>query len=377
MKSSRLSGHFTIQNKGYGKKLFGTKIFYEGFPGRPKFVRDDGGFSLGKHILETLSSRFPKVKLTLVGKNKSQILKKGKLYHVHLSSKDWDELNKSKMARSRGLNLKIVNNHFVDIFPKHFKEKDKFFSYERGLFSEVLDERFSPSQLSSADATALNKFLPKFLNYKFGTDTSIDSLVGKKRGIQLIYLEKFTNDLERRIRRTAREEEWQKYFKQNILVLQEGYIKILDKMNIDIESRLPDFCLITTDGYLDVMEIKTPQTTLLKFDKSHKNYYWSPDIAKAISQAEKYIDTIIKNTDRIRTHIKDKHNIDLRVIKPRGIIIAGQNDKLAGKDQQNDFRLLNESLKNLSVVTYSDMVQRMRNIIYTFRDFESKNKRKK
>jgi len=376
MKSSHLSRHFTIQNKGYGKNLFGTKIFYEGFPNRPKFVRDDGGFSLGKHILETLQKRFSKFKLTLVKKNKSQVLKKGNLYHVRLSIKDWDELNKSKMARSRGLNLKIVNNHFVDIFPHYFKEKDKFFSYERGLFAEVLDDRFSPSQLSATDATALNKFLPKFLNYKFGADTSVDSLVGKKRGLQLIYLEKFTNDLERRIRKISREEDWQRYFKQNILLLQEGYIKIIDKMNIDIEPRLPDFCLITMDGYLDVMEIKTPQTTLLKFDKSHKNFYWSPDLSKAISQAEKYIDTIIKNTDRIRTHIKDKHNIDLRVIKPRGIIIAGQNDKLDGKEQQNDFRLLNESLKNLSVVTYSDMAQRMRNIIYTFRDFESKSKRK-
>lgn len=156
------------------------------------------------------------------------------------------------------------------------------------------------------------------------------------------------------------------------MILQEGYIKKIEKLNIDIDQRFPDFCLVSSDGYLDVFEIKTPKTALIKLDKSHKNYYWSADISKAIAQAEKYIDVINKNSDRLRTYVKDKHNIDLRIIKPRGIIIAGNNEQLDKKDQQDDFRLLNDSLKNITVITYSDMAQRVRNIIYTFREFENK-----
>ena len=88
------------------------------------------------------------------------------------------------------------------------------------------------------------------------------------------------------------------------------------------------------------------------------------EIAKAISQVENYIDRVTKHSDAIRTKLRDDHNIDLRIIKPRGIVIAGRAAEFGGKPKRaDDFRLLNEGLKNVEIVPYDELSQRLKNTI--------------
>ena len=164
--------------------------------------------------------------------------------------------------------------------------------------------------------------------------------------------------------------------KQNILIIQQGYIELIPKANIGVVgTSYPDFLLVTYDGYLDILEIKTPFTPLVLHDKSHNNYYWSTDVSKAIAQVENYIQAIAEIGDKVRNAVKDSYGIDLRVIKPRGIIFAGNSNQFGGnKLIQDDFRLLNQGLKNVTVVTYDELLTRMQNYIAVLTGIKAKKK---
>ena len=118
-----------------------------------------------------------------------------------------------------------------------------------------------------------------------------------------MHLEKILKEFGRKLRLELHEIDWQRFFKQNLLVLNPGYVTCIEKENIDLRVRLPDFILIDVSGYVDIYEIKTPETALLRFDRSHDNYYWSADVGMAISQVENYIDALATNKEAFRSKI--------------------------------------------------------------------------
>ena len=96
----------------------------------------------------------------------------------------------------------------------------------------------------------------------------------------------------------------------------------------------------------DIFEIKKPSTNLLKHDESRDNYFWDTETAKAIVQVEKYIQMLIKKDKDVKDIIKEKHGLDVKVVRPKGHIIVGQSSQLSSSKMEDDFRLLSGSLKN-------------------------------
>lgn len=367
-----------ITNKFYGKALLGKIVHFEGYKEVPKFVKKDGSFSLGKHLFENLAKKFKKFDFIITNKQKSKVEKKGRMAFVYLNQKDYDKMQVFKRERTKDISHRVVNKVLGEVLPKYFSEDDRLVFYEKGMLSEILREDFSPINLSKDDIETLEKFIPRIVGLKLDKKESTQSVLGIKNNLQLGYLEEILKNLEKRIKTEKSENFWQEYLKENILLLQDGYIKRIDKMNIDLDIKYPDFALATYDNYLDILEIKTPFTQLLKYDDSHSNYYWSPDLAKAIVQIEKYIDIVSKNSDRLRNYIRDKHGIDLNIIKPRGVVIVGSsNEFIKNRNAQNDFRLLSESLKNITVITYDDLVTRLKNKVYILKESVRKSKRNK
>lgn len=351
--------HVIIANKGYGQKWQGFKIYYTG--NRPKIIRDDGVFTSCKTMLETLAGKFKKFELILT-ESKSVIRTKGATVQVFLSLTDVRQLNSALITRKKDVTQRAITAMFSTLFPNNFDENTRLFSYENGLFAGILTGHFMPTRLSKEDRVAFANFIPKFIASgvaKSSTSTKIKSAVEVK------ILQEFAKDLERRIQSDKSESTWQDYFKQNILFIQQGYIELVSKANIGVvATSYPDFFLITHDGYLDILEIKTPFTPLLLEDKSHNNYYWSSDVSKAVAQVENYIEAIMGIADKVRSAVKDIYGIDLRVIKPRGIIFAGNSNQFRqNKLIQDDFRLLNEGLKNVTVVPYDELLTRLQNYI--------------
>lgn len=369
---------YVITSSFYGKRFRGFKVFYT-TKEQPKLLQKNGrGFTGGKHILEVLSHKFKKFDLVLTDTKQSKIRKVGNKYVVHLTLQDIRLLNGSTFQKKRDIGLKLTNNYFNDLFPKHFSQRDKFFSYERGIFADLLTKDFNPALLSKNDTVALTKFVSKLFLKGAGKNVDVSSVYESKQGIQLMYLQKLVDDFEKKIEKKQSENKWQEYFKKYLLLFQDGYIQKIEKVNIGIQIRFPDFCAVTADDYLDVIEIKVPSTNLLQKDKSHNNYYWSAEISKAISQTEKYIDQITKHADAIRTHLADKYSIQLRIIKPRGIIIAGNSNQFEKiREKADDFRLLNGGLKNITIVPYDELARRLKNMIHVITNLDTKKRERK
>jgi hypothetical protein len=143
-------------------------------------------------------------------------------------------------------------------------------------------------------------------------------------------------------------------------------------MNIGIgEVKFPDFSLVTHDNYLDILEIKKPDTPILKFDSSRNNYYWDAEISRAIIQVENYLANVSRFASEVRSFILDKYAINLKVVRPRGIILAGDARTFTEQKQKDDFRLLSHGLKNVNILTYDELATRLHNYIEVLEQFSS------
>jgi hypothetical protein len=310
-----------ISNKTYGQKWQNFKLYYAGK--RPKLIRDDGAFSSGKSLLETLGTKFKDFDLILTPEE-SRIQKDASSRQVYLAIPELQKMNARLFTQKKQVTQRAISRLLSNLFPRHFATGNGVSKPAKRANSGKLKARFN-----------------------------------------LKKLQQLAEDLQKRIETDNSESRWQDYLRQNILHLQPSYIELIPKASVEVPgSSYPEFFLITYDGYLDILEIKTPFTALLSYDKNRKKYDWGPDIAQAIARVENYIQAISDIGDELRKKVKDGYGIELHIIKPRGIIVAGNSAQLEGKQSmQDDFGLLNQELKNVNLVTYDELLTRLRNHI--------------
>ena len=363
--------------KGSYGEFNGSKVYYLRFEQRPGFLPQNGrGFAGLKHMLEQLKRTLKKFSLTFTPSEDS-IKKDAGNFKVRLSAKTVRKFGQRRWNESRELNLKLAHQSLAQVFPDYFTGTGPARAYQRGMFAEILSSSFDPRLLAAEDRAAMTKFVTEAVG-SGASAADIPTAYRTSRDVQLLYLERLVQEFDKEVAAGHDEAWWQKYFSQNILFFQDNYIRKIEKLNVIVAgTQFPDFLVVTSDGYLDILEIKKPSTQLLREDTSRHNFYWAPEIAKAISQVENYIDRVTKHSDAIRSKLRDDHNIDLRIIKPRGIVIAGQASEFAGKPKRaDDFRLLNEGLKNVEIVPYDELSQRLKNTIVSIEQLAGAKKKK-
>ena len=159
---------------------------------------------------------------------------------------------------------------------------------------------------------------------------------------------------------------WQKYFQKYLLYLIFSYKKIFPKVelnNIEGDKKYPDFIGVNHYNGLDIIEIKTHLTKILVWDGSHENFYFSPEMSKAIVQTTNYLDAIVQ--ERFRNS-GDKQNItnfvdEENLYHPRGIIIISSSRNLTTKNGESeklkrDFTKLRNGLHNIQVITFDEIL---------------------
>ena len=91
------------------------------------------------------------------------------------------------------------------------------------------------------------------------------------------------------------------------------------------------------------------------------NYYWSSHAIKAIVQAEKYFENAQRKAPELAEDIKREKNIKVEVIRPRAFVIMGNSNQLTDKKRKDDFRILKYSLKNVEIILYDELLDRLKN----------------
>lgn len=353
-----------VTARNYGNKLKGTKIYYEG--SKPGGLRPDGTINLGKNILEILTSKFGRKFRWIISEDMSEIAVKYNIARVRTSRKLLQKMSGEQIDRNRDIKNDIIRRTFSTLFPLHFTTPVTA-AYAPGTLANTLSKDIIP-KLSTNDREALNKFLPDFI-----ASQSMGSVNLLKATAQIESLKELAAELEQAIPAGHGESWWQTYVRSKILIIQQGYIKAIEKMNIAIgNTKFPDFTLVTHDNYLDILEIKKPSTAILKHDNSRGNFYFESEISKAIVQVENYISNVMGFADQVRSYIRDNHKLDLKVVRPRGIILAGTASQFATQKQKDDFRLLSQGLKNLTIVTYDELLTRLKNYIEVLEEFSQK-----
>jgi hypothetical protein len=350
------------------------EILLEGFDKLPSgfysngFGITSGGYLIRNKLYEKFGENFT---LKISSKGKSKILKNGP---NHLVIFNYDDLrtfqNRIKdIKNDKNKESKIAADFYLNrYFPKHFEETEEIDEslYQQNQIAETLKKVDLIENLSKEDAEALAEFYPQFL------EVADSKLQGKKKLLQIsknkteteiVYLETIINEFEKKLKQNLVESKWQEFLREYILLFNTSYSTFIEKSSVSLEGKYPDFMLIDIYNFLDIYEIKKPSTNLLKHDESRDNYYWDKEMSKVISQAENYIDQITKNALSFKEMIKKKKGTDIRVIKPRAFVIAGHSKQLENQTKEENYRLLNSSLKNIEVILYDDLLYSLKNFL--------------
>lgn len=354
--------YVVVSNSSYGKALKGLRIYFEGK--RPTRLSDDGRITFGKNILETLGKKFGERFRWIITEEKDEITVKYGITYVRTSQALLNRMFGENFERSREVKNEIVQRRFFYAFPTHFTTPPPS-AYVPGSIAKLLNPDILP-KLSSEDKEAVNQILPEFLKAEAMSSIAI-------KAVEIDSLKRLAAEFKAELNNQHPESWWQNYVQARILLMQQGYIRPVEKMNVAIgNTKYPDFALVTHDNYLDILEIKKPDTTILKEDKSRGNYHWDTEISRAIIQVENYLEHIANQAAEVRSFVKDNYALELKVVRPRGFILAGNSAEFSSQKQRDDFRLLSHGLKNVTVITYDELLVRLENHIRVLEKYSSR-----
>ena len=163
---------------------------------------------------------------------------------------------------------------------------------------------------------------------------------------------------------------WQSWIRNNNWLFGIQYLHPIPKEQVGFNN-IPDFLFPTSDGFLDILEIKTPKPDVIRRDEGHADsYIWCPDTNTAIGQVVNYLQEMEDHRLEIRDNINEsygaKYGMVFHVVRPRAFILLGKSENWSPKKKEA-CRRLNYSLHGIEVITYSELVKRGESIIAMLR----------
>jgi hypothetical protein len=378
-KRARREVHYPFNpNTGKQKYKTITTIVYEGLPatlpaGFLKAPRTGFGFTRETSpLLYAIQRSIPSVRTIVVSSDEPTVLiSRAKL---RLSLRDITNARPLLMTiqdRHKDEIGSAANNILAELIPSKFKSTKM--QNKPGQLAEFLRLRsIKPSQLSAEDVSSAASLVASIPSTHplAGAKSAIDAKLAFDRLLVTELLERYESLLCLKSDTPALESRWQEFFSENLLYFNFGYVHRFEKELVqgDKTLNIPDFIMLSSFGYLDVFEIKTHLTQLLSYDVGRRNFYWRSDAAKALSQAENYIDSLAKEENTVIKNIRDEYGVAVDAVRPFAYVIASSRSTIAGagtgekyrgrvaKKLWNDFRRLNTSAHNVRFVLYDELL---------------------
>ena len=146
------------------------------------------------------------------------------------------------------------------------------------------------------------------------------------------------------------ERRFQAFLEENYWMFGSEYSQLIDKRTLTLGAQL-DFPLrCTVDGYLDIIEIKTPLNGKALFapDRDHDNLYAGRELSKSVAQARKYLTML--EADKFRIELQEK----LKVDKVRAKVVIGRD---GDEEQIQALRSFNADQNRVEVITYDQLIR--------------------
>lgn len=364
---------FEINKKDKEVKFFPNEqdffidcITFEGFTNVPEELSENGyfkagiGYYMNKHLKDYNITQF------IISKDKDSSFKKyGNNYKIIMN---YDKFKKYKENISsiinESKNFKGITSldFFAQEYPNKFKSDGESAKIRASKVIKNLDKDII-EHLSQDDINTLGDIYSAIIKDKYKSKNYRHELISKsKLKIDYIAIEEVIEEFEKNLENDISESDWGKFLQKNLYLVESKYIHIIPELNLSLCTwRKVDFALVDVQGYLDIFEIKKSTTKLLSVKEDRGNYYWHMDTVKAIMQAEKYLYAAERKASILAEDIKREKNIDVKVIKPRAVLIIGNSEQLDTESKKEDFRILCNSLKNIEIILYDELLNRLKN----------------
>lgn len=158
------------------------------------------------------------------------------------------------------------------------------------------------------------------------------------------------NRLAKLVEQGCKEQELQTLLSANPWMFGAEYSENLSGHRALTRDTQQDFVLRrTADGYIEVVEIKTPLpgVDLFRFDKSRSSHYAGPELSAAVGQVERYIEEL----EADRHAILARDGID--TLKVRAKVIIGHD---GDEGQRTALRRHNGHLHRVEVLTFDQLI---------------------
>ncbi|MGI5840961.1 MAG: Shedu anti-phage system protein SduA domain-containing protein [Patescibacteria group bacterium] len=299
-------------------------------------------YDLSLKISPMIEIRFTYIfdKKEVVGIQFSKIEKDGSLSVIHLSTIDWTGI------------LKILhlfsNLDFTSI-------ANKSLIVDGGLIHDpVALNKFLMTVATDPDGQEkMKEVLKNFGAIKKG---DINEVVERSKAVELF--EKILNDplefeeykIDHGIGKD--EEVWQRFFQANPWILGSDFVEILGERVID-EDNITDLPIKDFDGFVNIIELKLPTED-----------FWTQEIVP-VSNLTKAMMQCMRYVTEMERRMNDKKKTDklgANILKPRITLIFGRSEGWA-EEHKEQFKILNSSFHNISILTYDHVLLRAKKII--------------
>jgi len=251
---------------------------------------------------------------------------------------------------------------FNGIFPEIYETKEVSAGVRFSRFSANLDTSMI-KEMTREQVDWLFDFTARVMTEKYSSEKHRNKLFeAAKIKIDMVALKEIIATFKVMLGGSNSEASWGNFLRKNLFLVESRYVNLVPELNLVLaKSRKVDFGMVDAHGFLDIFEIKKPDTKLLAANTDRGNFYWSTDAIKAIAQAEKYLWHAERKASPLSEDLARQCGVTVDVNRPRAVLIMGSMSQLTSKEMQDDFRVLKSSLKNIEIVTYDELLERLEN----------------
>nr|WP_308743535.1 DUF4263 domain-containing protein [uncultured Anaerocolumna sp.] len=344
---------------------FVDKILLDGFTSLPEGFSNKGYITGSiQYYFNVLLKDYNITKFTISKCNCSTTRKTKDGYSIVISYSEFEEYRKKMnfiKSESQYERRQATSIFLSTFFPELSKNAELSSARKKSRFMQSIDMSVIP-ELSKDDLVVVQNFMTYLIENRYvSASHRLNLLTSYKANIESVAIDEAINNFEDNLKNDVSEADWGKYLKQYLFLLETKYIKVLTELNLSLATwRKVDFGFIDYQGYLDIFEIKKPSTKIMSNSKDRGNFYWHIDMIKAITQAEKYLFACERKGSDLSEAIKREHNLDVKIIKPKAVLIAGHSDQFDDyPGMEEDFRILRNSLKNVEIILYDELYNRL------------------
>lgn len=346
------------------------KIKLEGFKEIPGIISSFGYGFQDSTLNNFFRFQFDDKRIdTIVITENSDSKRSGKKLFLNL--KELEALISSTNQEQRACNDTkriLIRNFLVSVFPElAFDHKET--NNNKQLILRNLNQKLI-EQLTADDIELIGTFYVNAAKKFKRADIVKRMSFGLQKNAQILTLQEIIGKYEKLLEENPAESAWQEFFDEYITLFDTRYAHKIDYKNIATGiTKYPDLVLVDIYGYIDFYELKKSSTPLMKYDSSHKAWYWTKEVSMVISQASDYLQKAKENATNYTKAIKDEteteseDGIDVNIINPRVIVVAGTTKQLNTQKKQDHFKNLRESLKDIEFILYDELLERLKNLL--------------